>query len=90
MRSFEVENLQTQYNVLSYRIDVYSHEFKTAIEIDENGRSRRIIDYQIKRQKAIEQKLGCTFMKIDPGKEEFNIFRAINDINIVNIVIYYD
>ena len=28
MRPFEVENIQTQYNVLSYRIDVYSNEYK--------------------------------------------------------------
>ena len=31
-----------------------------------------------KRQKAIEQEPGCTFIRIDPDKEEFDIFRAIN------------
>ena len=34
MSSFEGENMQTQYNVLSYRTDLYFHDYKLAIEID--------------------------------------------------------
>ena len=45
--SFEGENIQAQYNVLSYRIDISLH----ALEFDENGHSDRNIDYKIKRQK---------------------------------------
>ena len=41
MSSFEGENKQTQYNILSYRIDLYFHDCKLAIEIDENGHSNR-------------------------------------------------
>ena len=52
--SFEKKNMQTQYDVSVYRIDLYFHDYKLAIEIDENGRSDRNINYQIKRQKAIE------------------------------------
>ena len=55
--SFEEENMQTQYNVLGYTIDLYYHDYKLAIEIDSNGHSNRNIDYEIKRQKAIEQEL---------------------------------
>ena len=80
MSSFEGENMQTQYNVLSYIIDLFFHDYKLANEIDENGRSDRNIDYEIKRQKAIEQKLGCKFIRIDPDKENFDIFRTINEI----------
>ena len=36
MSQFEGENMQTQYNVLSYGIDLYFHDYKLAIEIDEN------------------------------------------------------
>ena len=39
--SFEGENIQS---VLSYRIDLYFHDYKLAIEIDENGHSDRNID----------------------------------------------
>ena len=80
MSSFEGENIQTQYNGLSYRIDLYFHDYKLKIEIDENGHSDRNVNHEIKRQKAIEQKLGYKFLRIDPDKEEFDIVRAINEI----------
>ena len=44
MSSFERENMQTQYNVLIYSIHFYFHDYKVAIEIDENGHSYRNID----------------------------------------------
>ena len=43
MSSFEGENMQTQYNVLGYRIDLYFHDYQIAIEIDESGHSDRNI-----------------------------------------------
>ena len=43
MSSFEGENMLTQCNVLSYRIHLYFHGYKLAIEIDENGHSDRNI-----------------------------------------------
>ena len=63
MNSFEGESIETQYNVLSYRIDLYFHDYKLTIEIDENGHSDRNIDYKIKRQKTIEKELGCKFIR---------------------------
>ena len=33
--AFEGENMQTQYSVLGCRIDLYFHEYKLAIEVDE-------------------------------------------------------
>ena len=80
MISFEGEIMQIQYKVLSYRIDLYFHDYKFTIKIDENGHSDRNIDYKIKRQKAIEKELGCKFIRIDPEEEDFGIFRAINEI----------
>ena len=35
--AFERENMQTQYTVLNYRIGLYFHEYKLAIEVDELG-----------------------------------------------------
>ena len=80
MSSFEVEKIQTQYNALGYRIDLYFHDYKLAIEINENRHSDRSTDYEIKRQKAMEQELGCDFIRIDPDKKDFDIFRAIYQI----------
>ena len=78
---FEGKNKQTQYySVLGYRIDLYFHDYKLAIEIDENGHSNRSIDFEIKKQKAIEQISGRKFIRIDPNKEDFDIFKAITEI----------
>ena len=52
--AFEGENMQTQYTVIGYRIDLYFHEYKLAIEIDELGHNDRNIDYEIQRQQALE------------------------------------
>ena len=41
---FEGEHMQTQYTVIGYRIDLYFHEYKLAIEVDELGHNDRNID----------------------------------------------
>ena len=76
--SFKGENLPRQYMV--FWIDVYFHDYKHATEIDENGHSNRNIDYEIKRQKAVEQELGFGFIRIYPDKKHFDIFENINEI----------
>ena len=54
--TFEGENIQTQYSVLGYRIDLYFHEYKLAIEADELGHTNRNINNELERQKASEKK----------------------------------
>ena len=51
--AFEEENMQTQYSVLGCRIDLYFHEYKLAIEVDELGHTNRNINDEIERQKAL-------------------------------------
>ena len=36
MSAFEGKNIQTQYNVLSYGIDLYFHDYKLTTETDVN------------------------------------------------------
>ena len=43
--------------MLGYKIDLYFHDYKIAVEIDENGHNDRNIDHEIKSQKVIKQKL---------------------------------
>ena len=52
-----------------------------AVEVEELGHNNRNIDYEIQTQKAIEKKLGCVFIRINPDEEDFNIFKAINEIH---------
>ena len=73
--------MQTQYTVLNYRIDLYFHKYKLAIEIDELGHNDRNIDYEIQRQQALERELNCVFIRINPDAVDFNIFREINKIH---------
>ena len=50
------------------------------IEIDENGLGDRNIDYEIKRQKAMQQELVYKFIRIDPDKKNSDIVKTINKI----------
>ena len=79
--AFEGENMQTQYSVLSYRIDLYFHKYKFAIEVDELGHVDRNVNNEIERQRALERKLNCVFIRIDPDAPNFIIFREINKIH---------
>ena len=47
--AFEGENMQTQYSILGYRIDLYFHKYKLAVEVDELGHIDRNINDEIAR-----------------------------------------
>ena len=80
--AFEGEDMQTQYTVLGYRIDLYFHKYKLAIEVDEIGHYDRNIDSETQRQKTLERELGCVFIRINPDAADFNIFKEINKIHM--------
>ena len=63
--SSEGENMQTQYSMLGYGVDIYFHDYKLAIEIDENGHSDRNIDYKIKKSKSNRYLCMCMCMYVD-------------------------
>ena len=62
--TFERENKQTQYSVLDYRIDLYFHKYKLAIEVDELGNTNRNINNEIERQKALEKELNVYLLEL--------------------------
>ena len=51
MDTFEGENKQTQYNVLSYKIDLYFHDYRLALEIDEKVIKTEILSIKYKDKK---------------------------------------
>ena len=53
--AFEGEDMQTQYTVIGYRIDLYFHKHKLAIEVDELGHADRNLNNETQRQKALER-----------------------------------
>ena len=62
--TFEGENIQTQYSVLGYSIDLYFHEYKLAIKVDELGHTNRNINNEILRQKALENNLVVYLLEL--------------------------
>ena len=81
-----VDNVSTeeiifQYFILGYRIDAYFLKHKLAIEVDERGHNNRDLESEIERQKALEKELDCKFIRINPARENFNIFNEINRIH---------
>ena len=79
--AFEGEDMQTQYTVLNYRIDLYFHKYKLTIEVDELGHNDRNIDYETQRQQALERERGCVFIRINPDAIDFKIYKEINKIH---------
>ena len=79
--AFEEENMQTQYIVLIYRIDLYFRKYKLAIEADELSHNDINIDYEVQRQKTLERKLNWVFIRINPDAIDLNIFTEINKIH---------
>ena len=53
--AFEGENIKIHYRVLGYEIDIYFHDYKLAVEIDEKDYQNRDISREIERQKALEK-----------------------------------
>ena len=79
--AFEGEDMQTQYSVLGYRIDLYFHKHKLAIEVDELGHADRNLSNETERQKELEKQLNYVFIRINPYEENFNIFKETNKIH---------
>ena len=79
--AFQGEDMQTQYSALGYRIDLYFHKYRLAIEVEKLGHANRNLSDEINRQKALERELNCVFIRINPDEKDFNIFREINKIH---------
>ena len=79
--AFEGEDMQTQYTVLGFRIDLYFHKYKLATEVDELGHNDKNINYEIQRQKALEKELNCVYIRINSDATDFNNLKELNKIH---------
>ena len=66
--------------MLGYRIDLNFNGNKFAIKVDDDEHSDRNTDYEIKRPKTVEQDHSSKFIRIYPGKEDLDVYKAINEI----------
>ena len=51
-----------------FKIDIYFSEYFLAVEIEKKNDDRDLI-FEIKRQKALEKKLNCTFIRINKSND---------------------
>ena len=75
---FSAEEIIFRYCVLGYYIDAYFPKYKPAVEVDEQGHRNRDIEQEVKKQKVLEKKFDCIFLRINPAKENFNVFIEIS------------
>lgn len=67
MKVFQAKNILLQHYVLeAYRIELYFPEYKLAVEVDEKGHKDRNEHKENERESAIKERLGCTFIRINP------------------------
>ncbi len=72
-----------QYRVLDgkYRIDYYIPDLNIAIEYDENDHKNYTYEQHEGRQREIEDKLGCRFIRVsDINSDEYNVEYVINHL----------
>ena len=73
--------MQDEYNVSGYRIDLYFHDYRLSIEVDEFGHCDRNIECEKERERILKEELNCVFIIINPDEgPDFNINGAIDKI----------
>ena len=80
MKTFHGEKMERQFKIGNYRIDLYLSEHKIAVEFDEFDHIGRDINYEIYRQKFIEEQLQCTFVRYNPDDKDFDMALVLNEI----------
>ena len=72
--------MNDQYRVNKYFIDLVFPAHKLGIEIDENGHIDRSETDEQKRSKIIKAETGFEITRINPDRENFDIFDEIGKI----------
>ena len=70
--SITEKKIQTDENGIEYilfRIDIYFTEYFLAVKIDEKGHTDRDLIFKEKRQKALEKKLNCKFIRVNTSSK---------------------
>ena len=79
-KQIQVDNNGCKY--ILFRIDIYFSEYSLAVEVDEKGHADRSLIFEEKRQKALEKKLGCKFIRINTSntKNGYNLDYKVGNI----------
>ena len=67
IKKIQVDNNGQQY--ILFRIDIYFTKYCLAVEIDEKCHTDRDLIFKEKRQKALEKKLNCKFIRVNTSSK---------------------
>ena len=84
MKKIQVDKNGCKY--ILFRIDIYFSECFLAVEIDEKGHTDRDIIFEEKRQKALEKKLGCKFIRINTSNAK-NVYDLDYEFGSIEVFI---
>ena len=59
---------------------MYFPDYQLAIEVNEKGHQDRYEHKEEKRENEVKQKLNCEFIRINPDKENYDIYTEIGRI----------
>ena len=79
-KAFKNLNMLFQFNIGTFKIDLYFIDYNLAIECDELGHTDRDLIKELNRQLYIEKALKCKFIRYNPDVKGFDIFDVINTI----------
>ena len=68
----KIETDENGSEYILFRIDIYFTEYFLAVEIDEKGHIKRDLIFEEKRQKTLEKKLNCKFIRVNTSKENYD------------------
>ena len=80
MQALKEIKMIDQYTVDNYRIDLYFPKHNLAVECDEFEHNDRDVNYEVTRQKYIEAKLRCRFIRFNPDAKDFKIENVLNEV----------
>ena len=69
-KKIQVDDNDQKY--ILFRIDIYFTEYSLVVEIDEKGHTDRDLEFEVKRQEALEKKPDYEFIRINTSRENYN------------------
>ena len=69
-KKMQVDDNDQKY--ILFRIDIYFTKYSLAVEIDEKGHTDRDLEFEEKRQEALEKKLNGEFIRINTSRENYD------------------
>jgi very-short-patch-repair endonuclease len=83
--AFKTENMEDQYKVGKYYIDLYFPDYRLCIECDEDGHSSRRPSDERERMDFVNKELGIDdsyWIRFNPDEKDFDVIKVIGQINL--------